>query len=87
MVVLSVVVLLILSVAGGYFVWERSIASATFQRGVLNYQQTGDLEAARQSTVNAINMVSSDVYWRGLTQILLVDLSHRQTLMHLRDHP
>jgi Tfp pilus assembly protein PilF len=73
--VLSIVVLLIMSVAGGYFVWERTIASAVFQNGVLEYQNTGNIQTAKESIVKSINMVSGDVYWRGLTEISLLDLN------------
>ena len=72
--VLSIVVLLIMSVAGGYFVWERSVASVIFQNGVLAYQTSGNIAVVRDSTAKAINMVPSDVYRRGLTEISLADL-------------
>jgi Flp pilus assembly protein TadD len=72
--VLSIVVLLIMSVAGGYFVWERSAAAVTFERGILDYQKTGNIALAKESIAKSINMVQSDVYWRGLTEISLADL-------------
>ncbi len=73
--VLSAMILLVLSVAGGYFVWERAIASTVFQSGVLGYQKDGNIALVRESTVKAINLVPSDVYWRGLTEIFVADLS------------
>jgi tetratricopeptide (TPR) repeat protein len=72
--VLSIVVLLILAVAGGYFVWERAIAAVVFEKGISEYQTKGDIAAVKASTAKAISMVSSDVYWRGLTEIYLIDL-------------
>lgn len=72
--VLATVVLLIMSVAGGYFVWERSVAATTFQNGILKYQKTGDIATARLSVIKSINLVNSDTYWRGLTEISLADL-------------
>ncbi len=72
--VLSIVVLLVLSVAGGYFVWERAIAATSFQQGVLQFQRTGDIALARNAAVRSINMVPSDIYWRGLTEISVADL-------------
>lgn len=72
--VLSIVVLLIMSIAGGYFVWERMVASVVFQRGILEYQKTGNISLVRESTTKAINMVPSDIYWRGLAEIFLTDL-------------
>lgn len=72
--VLSIVVLLIMSVAGGYFVWERAAASVVFQNGVLEYQKTGNVAMARTAAIKSINLVSRDVYWRGLTEISVADL-------------
>jgi len=73
--VLSIVVLLIMSVAGGYFVWEKAVAAVIFEKGVAEYQTTGNIAGVRDATVKAIGMVSSDVYWRGLTEISLIDLN------------
>jgi len=72
--VLSIMVLLILSIAGGYFVWERTIAAVNFQNGVLEYQKTGNIALAKEATAKSINMVPNDVYWRGLTEISVTDL-------------
>lgn len=72
--VLAIVVLLIMSVAGGYFVWERAVASVIFERGISQYQKIGNIQLVKESTARAIGMVPSDVYWRGLTEISLIDL-------------
>jgi tetratricopeptide (TPR) repeat protein len=72
--VLSIVVLLIMSVAGGYFVWERAVATVVFEKGVAQYQQDGNIALVKESTTKAITMVPSDIYWRGLTEISLLDL-------------
>ncbi len=72
--VLSIVVLLIMSVAGGYFVLERAVATVTFKKGVLEYQKTGNIQLVRKAAAKSINIASSDVYWRGLTQVSLIDL-------------
>ncbi|MFA6405761.1 MAG: tetratricopeptide repeat protein [Candidatus Paceibacterota bacterium] len=73
--VLSIVVFLIMSVAGGYFVWEKAIATVVFESGVAQYQKTGNIADVRDSTVKALSMVQSDVYWRGLAEISLLDLN------------
>ena len=73
--VLSIVVLLIVSVAGGYFVWERAVAANIFQQGVLEYQQTGNTQSAKASLVRSINLAQVDVYWRGLAEISMADFS------------
>lgn len=72
--VLSIVVLLILSITGGYFVWERAVATVVFEQGVLKYQKTGDVASIKKSTIRAISMVPSDIYWRSLAEIHLIDL-------------
>jgi tetratricopeptide (TPR) repeat protein len=72
--VLSIVILLMLAAAGGYFVWERAASSVVFQNGVLQFQTTGNTEIAEQSIAKAISMVPSDAYWRSLTEIYLLEL-------------
>lgn len=72
--VLSIVILLIMSIAGGYFVWERAASSVAFQKGILEYQNTGNIPLARESMVKAIGIAESDIYWRGLAEISLADL-------------
>ncbi len=72
--VLSIVLLLIVSIAGGYYVWERGIASVVFQRGVLEFQRNGDIPQARELVTRAINIAPNDVYWRGLAEISIQDL-------------
>lgn len=73
--VLSIVVLLILSIAGGYTVWERAVATVTFERGVVGYQRTGDIQSVKASIVKSINIVPNENYWRGLTEVSLVELN------------
>lgn len=72
--VLSIVILLIMSVAGGYFVWQRSVAAAIFQKGVVEYQQKGNLPLAKELMVKSISMAPNDIYWRSLAEVSLVDL-------------
>ncbi|HSW57266.1 MAG TPA: tetratricopeptide repeat protein, partial [Dehalococcoidales bacterium] len=72
--VLSIVILLILSIAGGYFVWEKSIAAVVFQKGIIDYQNTGNTQLVKEAAARAINMSPGDVYWRGLAEISLTDL-------------
>ena len=72
--VLTTVILLIMSVAGGYFVWERAAASYVFQNGFLEYLKTVNAVLVKESIVKSINLVSRDVYWRGLAEISMTDL-------------
>lgn len=73
--VLGIVILLVLSVVGGYFVWEKSIASVIFQKGVLSYRNNGDLSLARELIVKSTNIAQKDIYWRGLAEVTLEDLT------------
>ncbi|MBN2093757.1 MAG: tetratricopeptide repeat protein [Candidatus Zambryskibacteria bacterium] len=74
--VLSIVILLIVSVAGGYFVWEKAVASVIFEKGTLAYQRTGNIESTRQSIARSISISQNDIYWQGLTEISLTDLGN-----------
>jgi tetratricopeptide (TPR) repeat protein len=72
--VLSIVVLLVMSVAGGYIVWEKAVAAVVFESGVSEYQKTGNLQIAKEAVAKSINIAQSDIYWRGLTEISIADL-------------
>lgn len=73
--VLSTVVVLALSVAGGYLVWERGVASVVFQSGLGDFAKTNDLAKVKESTARAISIVPSDVYFRGYTEASMADLN------------
>lgn len=51
--VFGIVVLLIASIAGGYFIWERVVAASLFQRG---------------NSLAAVRLVPADIYWRGVSE-------------------
>lgn len=58
--VFVIVVLLISSIAGGYFVWERVVATAIFQKG---------------DPIGALRLVQTDVYWRTASEVSLARVS------------
>ncbi len=58
--VFVIVVLLISSIAGGYFVWERVVATSMFQKG---------------NALGAINLTQNDVYWRGVAELSVARIS------------
>ena len=58
--VFIIVVLLISSIAGGYFVWERVVATSMFQKG---------------NTLGAISLNQNDVYWRGVAELSIGRIS------------
>ncbi len=51
--VFVIVVFLLASIAGGYFVWERAVAASIFQNG---------------DSSGALRMVNTDIYWRGYSE-------------------
>ncbi len=59
--VFLIVVFLLLSIAGGYFVWERVVASSMFQKG---------------DSLGALRLVKTDVYWRGVSENSIVEMAN-----------
>lgn len=59
--VFGIVVLLISSIAGGYFVWERVVATSIFQRG---------------NVLGAVRLAPTDIYWRGLSESSIVQIGN-----------
>lgn len=55
--VFGIVVCLIASIAGGYFVWERVVAASVFQGG---------------DAIGSVRLVPADIYWRGVSEQSLV---------------
>jgi cytochrome c-type biogenesis protein CcmH/NrfG len=58
--VFIIVVLLISSIAGGYFVWERVVATVVFQKG---------------DPIGALRLVETDMYWRTASEVSLARVS------------
>lgn len=70
--VFVIVALLIVSIAMGYFVWERTVAASIFGKGVTALR-AGDSETARMKMGGAINLVPTDTYWRGFAEASMVN--------------
>lgn len=73
-VVFGIVLSLILSIAGGYFVWQRNISANIFQSGIMTLS-AGDIESAKLKMASAIEISETDSYWRNLTELTLIELS------------
>lgn len=71
--VFLIVVLLISSIAGGYYVWERVIANSIYQKGV-NTLSAGDSETAQKTIAKAVQLAPTDLYWRSLAETSITKL-------------
>lgn len=72
--VFAIVFFLIISIAGGYFVWQRNISANIFQKAIL-VSYKGDLQDSKLKMAAAIKMAANDNYWRSLSELTLVELS------------
>lgn len=68
--VFSIIVLLIASVAGGYFVWERVVTASIYQKGV-GLLIAGDNQGAKETIAKAINLTPNDLYWKTISEASL----------------
>lgn len=69
--VFVIVILLIVSITLGYFVWERTVASSLFGKGAITLSN-GDAQTARVQMAKAISLVPTDTYWRGFSEASVV---------------
>ncbi len=72
--VFGIVFCLIMTIAGGYFVWQRNISANLFQKGLV-LVSGGDLQGAKLKMARAIQMSPNDSYWRNLSELTLLELS------------
>ena len=68
--VFGIVVVLISSVAGGYFVWERVIAASIYQKGV-NILSSGNFQEAEKIISKSISLTPNDLYWKSFSEASL----------------
>ncbi|MEK7607713.1 MAG: tetratricopeptide repeat protein [Patescibacteria group bacterium] len=73
--VLFTILLLIASLAFGYFVTERLIANVYFQKSIMTVNQTGNLDQAVVGVANAISLGENDVYYQTLAEIYLAKIN------------
>lgn len=71
--VFGIVVLLIASIAGGYFVWERVVAASIYQKGA-DLLSVGNSQDAKKTILSAINLVPSDLYWKSFSEASLTQM-------------
>lgn len=68
--VFGIVVFLIASIAGGYFVWERIITASIYQQGA-SLLSVGNSQDAKTTIAKAISLAPSDIYWRSYSEASL----------------
>lgn len=73
--VLAMVVVLIGSVSGLYLFGKKYAAAVNFQRAVVQLNQDGDLQKARENITDAISLDQQERYYRALSQIHLATLN------------
>lgn len=73
-VVFAIVICLISSIALGYFVWERAVASVIVQKGLVKLSN-GDSVGAKLDFVTALRMVQSDTYWRSYSSASMSEIN------------
>ncbi len=69
--VMFLILLLIGSVALGYFVAERYVASVYFQKGIVVWNRSGNLAGAEDAVMKAATLSPSDTHFRALTELSL----------------
>lgn len=74
--VFCVVVLLVASIAGGYFVWERSVASLLYNQASASLSK-GDVVAGKANLTKALSLVPTDAYWRAYAEISFNELGQQ----------
>lgn len=86
--VFGIVVFLIASIAGGYFVWEKIITASIYQDGVA-LLSVGNSQDAKTTVARAISLSQNDLYWRTYAEASLtragVLLSSVSSLENLND--
>lgn len=73
--VMTLILLLIGTVALGYFFIERFIAATYFQEGVIAFNVQGNVDAAESDIVRAAALDANDMFYRFLTEIDIIRMS------------
>ncbi|MEK7642299.1 MAG: tetratricopeptide repeat protein [Patescibacteria group bacterium] len=70
--ILAIVVFILLSISGGYFVMERIVASSLFSQG-LQLAQVGNTTDAKQKVLQAVSVAPVSSYWRGISELSMAE--------------
>ena len=73
--VLGLIMLLVGTIAVGYFFTEKFIASVYFQQGIVAFNNEGSIDKAEKYIVKAITLDNASLYYRSLTQIDIMRMS------------
>lgn len=72
--VLVLIVLMVGTITLGYIFVQRGASLAYFQKSVLGFQKDNNVEAARVYMNKAVSAGGYDIYYRGLSELSLVEL-------------
>jgi tetratricopeptide (TPR) repeat protein len=72
--VLMIVLLIISVMSGGYLMTRKFGALYSFQRGLYNFNNSGNLEQAESEIKGAIGLDEQDLYYRSLAEIHMIKL-------------
>lgn len=70
------VLVLIVTLSGGYVMSKRVVASVLYQKGIQVASIEGDLEKSRQFISSAISLNNDDEFYRALTELDVIRLSN-----------
>jgi tetratricopeptide (TPR) repeat protein len=72
--VLMIVVLIISVLSGGYLMTRKFGALYSFQRGLYNFNTSGNLDQAESAIKTALGLDEQDLYYRSLSEIYMIKL-------------
>lgn len=79
---LVTIILIIGSVATFYFLFQKIWAAKAYADGLNAMNSRGDIDSAKASLVTAVNFDPQDIYYRGLTEVSILEI---QRLLNRRD--
>ncbi len=74
--VLLTILALIAAVSFAYFVTVKLIANTSFQKGVVEINTSGNLDAGEKAIMSAINLSPSDTFYQSLSELYLVRINN-----------
>ncbi len=73
--ILALILLLMGSIALGYTLVQKYIASVFFQKGVISFNVEGNLDVAEKHITRATLLNPQDIYYRFLTELALIRMN------------
>lgn len=72
--VLAIVLLILSVLSGGYLLTRKFGALYSFQQGLYNFNNSGNLQEAELAIKKAISLDEQDLYYRSLAEIYMINL-------------